>query len=251
MSISRYLSIFADFLSSSGVLGVAGGGTGLTSTPANGQLDIGNGTGFTRATLTAGTGITVTNGAGSISIASAVTQPQVYSQAFFSSGSWTAPTGVTRVRVWVVGGGGGGSTGGCGIYGGVGGMAMGVYTVSPGTGYTVTIGAGGAGASSGATGGTTSFGAFISATGGGGGTSNPGGSGSGSGGTVINSVGVSSGTSGSNIPNWSTPIAGSYSNGYSFNSGSAARVAGGTYPAGFTGSGTGGIGGMAYLEWVQ
>lgn len=51
-----------------GVVAVANGGTGLSSTPTNGQLDIGNGTGFTRATLTAGTGISVTNGAGSISI---------------------------------------------------------------------------------------------------------------------------------------------------------------------------------------
>jgi len=50
-------------------IGVAYGGTGLTSTPANGALDIGNGTGFTRTTLTAGTGISVTNGSGSISIA--------------------------------------------------------------------------------------------------------------------------------------------------------------------------------------
>ena len=73
MSISRYLSIFADFLNSSGVLGISGGGTGLTSTPSNGQLDIGNGTGFTRATISAGTGISVTNGSGSISIASTAT----------------------------------------------------------------------------------------------------------------------------------------------------------------------------------
>jgi hypothetical protein len=36
-------------------------------------LDIGNGTGFTRATLTAGSGITVTNSAGGITIASTVT----------------------------------------------------------------------------------------------------------------------------------------------------------------------------------
>jgi hypothetical protein len=53
-----------------GTLPVANGGTGLTSTPANGALDIGNGTNFTRATLTAGSGISITNGAGSISIAS-------------------------------------------------------------------------------------------------------------------------------------------------------------------------------------
>jgi hypothetical protein len=52
---------------------VANGGTGLTSTPTNGQIDIGNGTGFTRATLTAGTGISITNGAGSVTIASSVT----------------------------------------------------------------------------------------------------------------------------------------------------------------------------------
>jgi hypothetical protein len=52
-----------------GVVAVANGGTGLSSTPSNGQLDIGNGTGFTRATLTQGTGITVTNGSGTITIA--------------------------------------------------------------------------------------------------------------------------------------------------------------------------------------
>jgi hypothetical protein len=49
-----------------GTLAIANGGTGLTATPSNGQIDIGNGTGFTRTTLTAGTGITITNGAGSI-----------------------------------------------------------------------------------------------------------------------------------------------------------------------------------------
>ena len=53
-----------------GTLAVANGGTGLTTTPANGALDIGNGTGFTRTTLTAGSNISITNGAGSITIAS-------------------------------------------------------------------------------------------------------------------------------------------------------------------------------------
>lgn len=53
-----------------GVLPVANGGTG-TGTYNNGELLIGNTTGntLTKATLTAGTGITITNGAGSISIA--------------------------------------------------------------------------------------------------------------------------------------------------------------------------------------
>ena len=52
-----------------GTLPIGNGGTGLSSTPVNGALDIGNGTGFTRATLTAGTAIGITNGSGSISIA--------------------------------------------------------------------------------------------------------------------------------------------------------------------------------------
>jgi len=52
-----------------GTLPVANGGTGLTTTPANGALDIGNGTGFTRATLTAGSGISITNASGAITIA--------------------------------------------------------------------------------------------------------------------------------------------------------------------------------------
>jgi hypothetical protein len=52
-----------------GTLPIANGGTGLTSTPVNGALDIGNGTGFTRTTLTAGSGVTITNLAGGITIA--------------------------------------------------------------------------------------------------------------------------------------------------------------------------------------
>ena len=53
-----------------GTLGVGNGGTGQT-TYTNGQLLIGNSTGntLTKATLTASTGISVTNGAGSITIA--------------------------------------------------------------------------------------------------------------------------------------------------------------------------------------
>jgi len=52
-----------------GTLPVANGGTGLTTTPANGALDIGNGTGFTRTTLTAGSNVTITNASGAITIA--------------------------------------------------------------------------------------------------------------------------------------------------------------------------------------
>ena len=59
----------ASSLALGSALTVANGGTGLNSTPANGQLLIGNGTGFTETTLTQGTAITITNGSGSITIA--------------------------------------------------------------------------------------------------------------------------------------------------------------------------------------
>lgn len=52
-----------------GTLAVARGGTGVTTTPTNGQLLIGNGSGYTVASLTAGSNITITPGAGSITIA--------------------------------------------------------------------------------------------------------------------------------------------------------------------------------------
>ena len=52
----------------SATLAVGSGGTGLSSTPANGALDIGNGTGFTRTTLSPGTGISITNSSGGITI---------------------------------------------------------------------------------------------------------------------------------------------------------------------------------------
>lgn len=49
------------------------GGTGQTSAPANGHLLIGNGTSFVLSNLTAGTGVTITNGAGSITISASGT----------------------------------------------------------------------------------------------------------------------------------------------------------------------------------
>ena len=53
----------------SGTLNTGNGGTGTSSTPSNGQLLIGNGSGYSVANLTAGTGVTITNGSGSITIA--------------------------------------------------------------------------------------------------------------------------------------------------------------------------------------
>ena len=52
-----------------GILPVARGGTGTATVPANGQLLIGNGTGYTVASLTAGANITITPSAGGLTIA--------------------------------------------------------------------------------------------------------------------------------------------------------------------------------------
>jgi hypothetical protein len=51
-----------------GTLPVAAGGTGVTGTPSNGQLLIGNGTNYTIANLSTGTGISTTTGAGTLTV---------------------------------------------------------------------------------------------------------------------------------------------------------------------------------------
>lgn len=51
-----------------GVLTANKGGTGISAAPAEGQVLIGNGTSWTKTVLTAGTGIAITNGVGSITI---------------------------------------------------------------------------------------------------------------------------------------------------------------------------------------
>ena len=52
-----------------GTVAVANGGTAVTAAPTNGQLLIGNGTGYTLSTLTAGSNVTITNASGGITIA--------------------------------------------------------------------------------------------------------------------------------------------------------------------------------------
>jgi hypothetical protein len=49
-------------------IAVADGGTGVSTVPTNGQLLIGTGTGYSVAALTAGAGVTITNGSGSITV---------------------------------------------------------------------------------------------------------------------------------------------------------------------------------------
>jgi hypothetical protein len=91
-----------------------------------------------------------------------------------STGTWTNPGSVTKVKVTVIGGGGGaGGSHPASNYrhsggGGGGGTAIEVATI-PTSPVPVTVGSGGAGGpsgSNGSTGGTSSFGAYCSATGG-------------------------------------------------------------------------------------
>lgn len=112
-------------------------------------------------------------------------------QTFTTSGTWTKPSGVTKVIVEVIGGAGGGGGGngalwdasgsppGCGNGGGgaSGGYSRKFIDVSAVSSVTVTVGAGGGGGaaggggnciggSAGGAGGTSSFGAYATATGG-------------------------------------------------------------------------------------
>ena len=89
-----------------GTLPIASGGTGLSSTPSNGELDIGNGTGFTRAALTQGTGITITNGAGSITVANAGVTSFTSSSGLSTNTSATGAVSVTNTAPMVYPGAG-------------------------------------------------------------------------------------------------------------------------------------------------
>lgn len=106
-------------------------------------------------------------------------------QVFSASGTFTVPQGITAIAVTLYSGGGGGQGGEGGTRGGLrgntGGSAKAIITgLTPGATIAVTVGGGGSGGSgtlntqpaNGGTGGTTSFGAYVSITGaGGGGTS--------------------------------------------------------------------------------
>lgn len=89
---------------------------------------------------------------------------------FYYSGTFIVPSGVTSVRARVVGGGGGSNTSvdstSPGGGGGGGGFAMGIIEVTPGQSITVTVGGAGSCSSNPSAGGTSSFGAFLTATGG-------------------------------------------------------------------------------------
>jgi hypothetical protein len=63
-----FYSLYTFAGTGTGILPISSGGTGTSDIPANGELLIGNGTGYDVSPLTAGSGIGVTNAAGSITL---------------------------------------------------------------------------------------------------------------------------------------------------------------------------------------
>lgn len=120
-----------------GTLTEANGGTGET-TYANGQLLIGNAAGgLTKATLTAGSNVTITNGDGAITIASTGGGGGggVEESTFLSSGTWTKPVGAKSIKIYFVSAGATGGPGAKGMIGssgplmyGGGGGASGIFS---------------------------------------------------------------------------------------------------------------------------
>ena len=168
---------------------VANGGTGRSSV-TSGRIVVGAGTSaMTELAGTATNDVVTWNGSAWVSAASAGSSQATKMTVYTSPATWTKPATVKAVKVTVIGGGGGGAGGkgslpGAGASlpvgaGGGGGGAVGLVSAPsiPGP-VAITVGTGGAGgvgtpANSvrvpGTSGGTSSYGAFVSATGGTGG----------------------------------------------------------------------------------
>lgn len=180
------LTVAAGIPSWVATLPVASGGTGAATLAANNVL-LGNGTSAvqTVAPGTAGNLLT-SNGTTWTSAAAPSSYSGVTSQVFTSNGTFTIPSGVTKVKVTVVGGGGGTAGGNSNaqiVAGGGGGAAIKWLTgLTPGNTLSVTVGAGGTAGTSaptdGGAGGNSSVASgtqtitTITANGGSGGTGN-------------------------------------------------------------------------------
>lgn len=138
---------------------VSQGGTGVTSITAN-NVVLGNGTSAIQTVAPGASGNLLTsNGTTWTSAAPASSYVGGRGQTFTGNGTFTIPTGITAVKVTVVGGGGGSGGGGNSLQasggGGGGGAAISFLTgLTPGNTLTVTVGSGGtAGNTSGGNGG--------------------------------------------------------------------------------------------------
>lgn len=145
-----------------GTLSVANGGTGSATLTAN-NVVLGNGTSAVQVVAPGTTGNVLTSdGTTWASTAPASTYIGGRGQVFTASGTFTVPTSVTAVKVTVIGGGGNGGSMTTSTLsaagGGGGGTAIEFVTgLTPSGTVTVTVGG---------VAGTSSFGAFCSATGG-------------------------------------------------------------------------------------
>lgn len=164
----------------SGTLPVANGGTGQATLSSNSVI-LGNGTSGVQTVAPGTTGNVLTSSGGTW-----VSSSPPSGGAFLTANTttWTAPAGVTAVKITAVGGGGGGggslSNSSGSAQGGNGATCIAVVSVTPGTTYIVTVGSGGIGVNNnytngtggtGATGGETWFGVssgskLVSCTGG-------------------------------------------------------------------------------------
>lgn len=144
--------------------------TGVTSAVAGTGIGVSGATGavtFTNSGVTsivAGTGITVSGATGAVTVNAAA--GGIAAQTFTSSGTFTIPSGVTAIKMTIVGGGGAGGSGAAGPAGGGGGGGAAIKFLTgltPGNTLTVTVGA--AGGTSSVASGTQSI-TTVSATGG-------------------------------------------------------------------------------------
>ena len=217
--------------------------SGIQGTSATSPISVAgltNGTSYTfkvKATNGAGTG---PESAASNSVSP--TAPVVGQQAYTTAGtySWVAPAGVSKVSVVTVGAGGGSTTGAPGRGGGGGGLGyINDYSVTPGSSYSVVVGA----SSSNATGECSYFVCTATVKGGGGGGGGTGGSAGASGGTYTGTGGGNGGVSvGFSCGKGGGGGAGGYS-GTGGAGGSGGYGAGGGGGVGILGQGSSGAGG--------
>jgi hypothetical protein len=142
MTQALNLALFANKLNTSGQTDNTGlqnstvtvtAGTGMSG---GGSAALGSSVTLTNAGVTsivAGTGITVSGSTGAVTVNASGSYAGISVQSFTASGTFTVPTGITRVKVSVAGGGGGG--GGINNGGNGGTSSFGSFVIGGGGGF--------------------------------------------------------------------------------------------------------------------